>query len=159
MSKPSSSASSKQPKQPIAKYRPVLTAPQIEHILALCKYSIDQKESMAIIGILAPFQAKIQNAGINIAYQTSPKQSIEESLGMASNSSFSNLNFFSAASTTYSSKEAYWEGCYNRYTKDPAACTLAEIHAAREHMYLNDLMSDDEVREFEATHTSNIQGS
>ncbi len=43
------------------------------------------------------------------------------------------------------SKEVYWKRCYEKYIQDPASCTVPEIEAAYEHMYLNDLMTTEEM--------------
>lgn len=119
------------------KYRPVLPAHLIEHILALAKSENPiSASSIEVVGILAPFQAKIQNDSLTPAYTTEPKQSLEEKLGMST--------------PHYDDKVDYWAACYNKYVATPAECSLAEIQAAQEHMYLNNLMSDEEVAVFEA---------
>lgn len=72
------------------KYRPVLTSTQITTILYLAKiYGLPDLKlsapSMSLISTLAPFEAKIKNAGISPAYVTSPKEPVDtyslESLG------------------------------------------------------------------------------
>lgn len=133
----------------LPKYRPSLTAIQIEHILALAKTETGgiSQISMSLIAVLAPFQAKIQNAGIVPAYiigdNPAPKQSTLESLGGAPTAS---------EIPTHMDKETYWAGCYAAYKDNPVGCSLSEISAAKEHMYLNDLMTPEEERE----HESNI---
>lgn len=125
-----------------AKYRPSLTAVQIAKIVSLCKQETPMSlESMTIVGTLAPFQAKIENAGIQPAYTTSPPETVEAKLGMT------------APATDYNgfeSKEAYWLDCYVHYCDEPTHCTLEVIKAAKEHMYINDLMSPEEIAEFES---------
>ena len=122
------------------KYRPVLSACMIDHIVSLAKTeSPISSESITLLGILAPFQAKIQNEGITPAYVTVPTKSLEESLGLE----------VPVTHPLGMAKEAYWESCYNSYKLNPASCSLQEIQAAREHMYLEGLMSEEEVVEFE----------
>lgn len=136
----------------VAKYRPVLTASQILHILTLCKTeSPISSESMSVIATLSSFQAKIENAGITPAYiQAAPKPKANslEALGFVGASSVETVD--TTLAPTYEDKEAYWSHCYAKYSTNPASCTLQEIHAAKEHMYINDLMSEEEVRVFES---------
>ena len=129
------------PATPKTKYRPVLTADQIEHVLTLCKNQSPLTElDISLISTLAPFQAKIQNAGIAAAYTTTPKPNLLESLGATPTSSTPDI-----------SKEHYWENCYlklEQYGSDNL--TIAEIKAAHEWRYLNDMMTPEEELEFES---------
>ena len=124
------------------KYRPVLTAADIGHILYLAKMEAPiSSASVRILGILAPFQAKIENAGIKPAYVEKPykaKVNSLESLG------------FSKPAIVDMPKEVYWEASYNKYKGSHSNCSLEEIRAAQEHMYLNDLMSPEELFTFES---------
>ena len=129
---------------PTPKYRPVLTAAQITHILHLAKTENPiSSQSVSVIGTLAPFQAKIENAGLTPAYtitstsKEDKKRDLIFSLGIPT------------ASTSYMSKEEVWERCYTKYKLTPTACSLEEIAAAKEHMYLNDMMTDEELKSFE----------
>jgi hypothetical protein len=139
-----------------AKYRPVLTALQIEHILYLAKSERPMAAlSLSLISTLAPFQAKIQNAGINAAYSTSPKMGLMESLGVEAGaetapaiSSDYNNSAIIPTSASYN-KQAYWKHCYNKFKADPVSCSLREIEASQEHAYLNELMSPEEIAAFE----------
>ena len=123
------------------KYRPVLTAAHIEKILELAKTEKPgiSDISVSLIGVLAPFKAKIDNAGIEPAYTIEPtsKANVVSKLGGALDNELS--------------KEDYWERCYNRVqhhgTKN---CTLEEIEAANEHKYLHDLMNEEESEAFES---------
>ena len=126
------------------KYRPVLSAGAISHILALAKSeSPITSASLEVISILAPFMAKIENDAISAAYEATPKQSLEEKLGIG-------MPLPNKHETTMTlTKEEYWESCYAKYKNLPTECTLKEIQAAREHMYLHDLMSPQEIAEFE----------
>lgn len=135
--------------RPVTKYRPVLTAAQILHIITLAKSeSPISTESIGIVSCLVPFQAKIQNAAITPAYTMAPAKvkahSLESLGGMTED--------IGGLPTGDGSKpkEEYWEICYFMYKTSPTTCTLQEIQAAREHMYLNDLMTPEEMVEFEA---------
>jgi hypothetical protein len=123
-------------------------------MLALAKTETPlSTSSIELIGILAPFQAKIQNAGITAAYVHTPKESIEQSLGMLNTADYTSYTQQKAgmSMSPAMTKEEWWEACYVHYIKAPEYCTLQQIQAAREHMYLNDLMSDEEIREFEGS--------
>lgn len=137
-----------------SKYRPVLKVSQIIHILKLAKSeSPISSASISVIGTLAPFLAKIENDGIQAAYTiapTIPKQSTLESLGgtPASCDDSTLLSEISAEGLALT-KEEIWEKAYVLYKTNPTFCSLDTIQAAREHMYLNDLMSPEEAAEFE----------
>jgi len=134
---------------PISKYRPSLTASQIRHILCLAKLDMSQ-ESISIIKTLAPFEAKIANNAIDPSFTTTPNLSVEDSLGMDSPLS-------PHTSDNPRDKVTYNLSCYLRYKNitDTVGATyvtmsLSEIQAAKEHMYVNDLMSETEEAEYEA---------
>jgi hypothetical protein len=144
------------------KYRPVLTAAQITKILALAKLEQPiSAESFSLISTLSPFAAKIANNGIQAAYSLAPiKPSTLESLGGPSDHPDFDITNVTGSINTGGlglgrSKELYWEQCHDKYGSDPVACTLEEIQGAKEHMYLNDLMSPEEVVEFEQETKSN----
>ena len=133
------------------KYRPVLSATAIAHIVSLAKSeSPISSASIEVIGILAPFLAKIENAGIAEAYEIKPpKMTIEESLGLQAPITTLASKYSPSPDTAYLSKEELWKVCYDKYSLDPISCSVSEIQAAREHMYLNDLMSPEEIEDFE----------
>jgi len=127
-----------------AKHRPVLTAAQISHIVLLCKLEDPLSEtSMSIISYLAPFLSKIENSGNVAAYEMigrKPAHNSLEGLGIPTGE-----NLLDGMS-----KEEIWAKSYAKYELDRVSCTLQELQDAREHMYLNDLMTELEVLEFEA---------
>lgn len=133
---------------PAAKYRPVLTAEQIEHILALAKTeSPISATSFSVIATLSPFYAKIQNNAVTAAYSTTEKSSkfSVDSLGGTSSTHPDNTSYDSNVS-----KEAYWEQCYTKYEiAGPASCTVEELQAVAEYRYLHDLMTPEEQTAFE----------
>tara|TARA_R110002167_G_scaffold366375_1_gene595551 strand:- start:13720 stop:14166 length:447 start_codon:yes stop_codon:yes gene_type:complete len=133
---------------PASKYRPVLTAAQIEHILTLAKLeSPISATSFSVIATLSPFLAKIQNNAVTAAYSTTEKSSKFSVSGLGGTSLAQPDN------TTYDSnvsKEAYWEQCYTKYEiAGPANCTLEELDAVAEYRYLHDLMTPEEQANFE----------
>ena len=131
------------------KYRPVLTAGQIEHILYLAKSESPMTQAaMTIIATLSPFQAKIENAGIAAAYtmqDPKPKVNSLESLGGLASS-----KVLTTEPDACETKEEFWELCYEKYMANPAICSLDVIKGAQEHKYLNDLMTAEELSDFEA---------
>lgn len=135
------------------KYRPVLTAKQILHILKLAKTEQPaiSAASFSLIASLAPFQAKIDNAGIIPAYTIQPIR--------PSNTSLEELGGAISAGLPPYNKEDYWERCYTKYSTNPVTCNLEELHAAKEHMYLNDLMSSAELEEFEKGNVTGVKSN
>jgi len=122
-----------------AKYRPVLPDYLIAHILELAKKEAGgvSEYSYELIGILAPFKAKIDNLAIAPVYTTTdPKLEQFESLG-------------GTVVDAAMPKEEYWQLMYEKYQIAPQDCTLKEIEAANEHAYLQHLMSDADMEAFE----------
>ena len=127
------------------KYRPVLTAENITHILKLAKTESPLSDaSTAVIAVLAPFQAKIDNAGIVPAYTTSTPNKQEKA-----NDLLDSLGFPSIRPDPTVPKEVLWKQAYKKFKASPATCSLVEIGYAQEYMYLHDLMSPEEMVEFE----------
>ena len=146
------------------KYRPSLTKTQIEQIIALCKVD-GSTHSLDVLRALAPFYAKIQHSAIKEAHTVQPKQSVYELLGMdtpqATVTSTQETNTASeikeATADTidindYVTNADYWLACYTKYEADKVSCTVQEIEAAKEHMYLNDLMTPEQEEEWEIQH-------
>ncbi len=135
------------PINPKAKYRPALTTMQILTILDLARTAPITEDKMSVISTLAPILAKIQVGAIAPAYVThqgkrsiakTPEQLLEELGG-----SLQDLPLDL-------SDPHYWAKCYDKHCAFPATCTKEEVAAAQEHMYLNDLMSEEEIQKFEA---------
>jgi hypothetical protein len=144
---------------PAAKYRPVLTAVQIEQILYLAKSEQPLSSmSMSLISTLSPFQAKIQNAAMAPAYTVGASKPSEadvmQSLGVAPADNRVVGNIHAPIDWSGMSKQEYWEACYNKFNASPVSCNLDEIAASQEHAYLNDLMSSAELAAFEADFVS-----
>lgn len=133
----------------IPKYRPVLTAEMIVHIIALAKKDLASSKygeadtiNASLISTLAPFQAKIDNAGITAAYiMAPPRKSLLESLGEINPKNIP---------VGHSTKEEYWKHCYYKFIEAPTTCSLIEIDGYNEHKYLNDLMTPEELTAFES---------
>lgn len=130
------------------KYRPVLTAKQILHIIQLAK--LEEPISMcsiSLISVLAPFAAKIDNAAITPAYITTPALSMTDknlaALGSEVSAEIEAMHLIS--------KEERWAKAYAKHMLDPVDCSLVEIADAKSHAYLNDLMSADELADYEAS--------
>ena len=136
------------------KYRPVLSALQIAKILELAKREQPlSNESMAVISQLSPFMAKIENAGITAAY-TLKGRATPDLLSLLGGTPTANPTGPEALGLT---RQVYWEQCYQAYNIDPASCSLKQIEGAKEWMYLNDLMSEEEKAEFESPSLSQLQ--
>ena len=90
------------------KYRPSLTAEQITKILELAKLEAPSMSatSMSLIASLAPFKAKIDNAGIIASYVPVPAKTSTTSLEV--------LGAASAQVEQGTDKEEYWALCYER---------------------------------------------
>ena len=136
-------------KPSIPKNRATVTASMVAKILYLAKTeSPITEEAIQLVAKFAPLQAKIDNAGLTPAYITTPAISKLESLGGIDTTVKDDS--YTLAGHDYPTKELYWEACYKLYSSNPELCNLSTISSAREHMYLNDLMSEEEVNEFEA---------
>ena len=131
------------------KYRPVLTAAQILHIITCLK----QEAPLTDIGFscltsLVPFKDKITAGTVTPSYtaaSTASVDSVETSLAA--------LGYPGEQEHPDEhprTKEQLWEECYKKYTESPSNCSAGQIESAFEHMYLNDLMSPAEMAEFEA---------
>lgn len=127
------------------KYRPVFSASLLQHIEILAREDYmknNSAKSLAIVGIVAPFLAKISAGAMNPVYtEKEPKVSLMESLGA--------VDPKGQNSKEQISKEDYWGLCYDKLLNNPSLCTIAEIQAAKEYKYLHGLMSAEEIQDFE----------
>jgi len=123
------------------KYRPVLTASQISHLISLCKKDLSS-ESLLCISILAPFEYKIQNGSISPSYRLIPKIGLSEAMGMDEDID-ARLN----SETLSRDKKQYAD--YLRYIHDPSACNLEQIKSAQAYMWTNDLMTESQEQEYQ----------
>jgi hypothetical protein len=105
---------------------------------------------MELAGILAVALTKIDNDVRAPAYVVSPKMTIEEGVGLTVVSSTpASRSGYTLNGVSWSSKEEYWAACHYLYNTSPESCSVEQIKAAKEHMYLNDLMTDEEILDFE----------
>jgi hypothetical protein len=148
----------KSAKPPITKYRPVLSALQIDKILTLCKAEVPMEDiTITLIANLSIFKAKIDNAAITPAYKVQPQLTSSDVLESLGGSALANsleslpaMPSVSIISTDTVTKEEYWLQCYNKYIQSPTYCSLEEIAASNEHKYLHNLMTPEEVTIFES---------
>lgn len=123
------------------KYRPVLSAAQIAHLISLCKDRLDLPESISCIGTLSPFMAKIENTAIQAAYTLQPNKSLVDELGLGEEN---------IATKTH---ELYQKHLYEQWLAvgmKNDSFSLVEIKEISLYRYLNDLMLDEESEAFEA---------
>ncbi len=134
------------------KYRPPLSNAQILHILTLCKSESPSisDASIDVIATLGPYQYKIENSGVAPAYTTTPQSKVKLFEKITGSSIVSPLAADGTEEDYILTKEDYWRQCYHTLQTDPNECSLKMIQAAKEHMYLNDLMSEEELKEFES---------
>jgi len=137
------------PQSPQVKYRPVLTEAQIEQVLYLAKTqtpTIDTT-SMSLISYLTPFLSKIQSRANKPAYTSSIRAPSYNSI-----ESLSETTAQVQASTIerITTKAELWSNAYSKYKLDPNSCSVVDIENAREHMYLDGLMTPEEASNFEA---------
>ncbi len=152
------------------KYRPAFSAEEVEALatILLEAYLTDLKKPpyldtkpsdstrayspkmqllhYSLVGKINLLRAKIANSAITPAYTTEPHSKdrigMLESLGMPEEEI--------AIAVGGKTKEAIWKRCYEKFIDNPASCTVPEIEAAHEHMYLHNLMTSEEVAAFEA---------
>jgi hypothetical protein len=137
------------------KFRPVFSFAALQQIYTLAKADYIQSSSplsLEILGIVAPFLTKIEIGTINPAYvlvDQEGKLSKEEKLLISLGASLAEEKHKNNEIQMRSSKEIYWEECWKKFNENPESCSILEIKAAKEHAYLNDLMSQEEIEEFE----------
>jgi hypothetical protein len=137
------------------KYRPVLTAKDILHILGLAKTEVPlTTASINVIQKLSVFQTKIENSAILPAYSSIRESKAERDTDLLNSlgCNLTNSTTMTLDSNLHDTKEQYWKASFIKYSQDKKACSLDELHAAQEHRYLNDLMTAEE----ESVHESNL---
>lgn len=154
------------------KYRPSLSGLQIAVILDTFRsLPIKSAEHISIMRTLSPFLAKIECGAIvpsHTAQRDPAKVDLLSAIGASLDHSSSRevameLRGYPTVDIPTITKEQWWHQCYEYYIlhlTDPAGkpITPEQLHAAKEHMYLNDLMTAQEVSEFEslAPSTNNL---
>ena len=144
------------------KFRPVLSPKEIEHIVLLCKREqpAPSSASMKLLTKLAPMLTKIEIGAVKPAYTLTEHADLLTTLGgiaAAPSPSYKAPALLveqaekgTIHSSAYSTKEEYWEACYQKFSMNPTACSLAELLASDEWRYLHELMTEEEARAFEA---------
>lgn len=122
-----------------AKYRPYLTIQQLHYFLSLCEAD-NRTETETIrartIRELKLFIAKNDLGAVSPQYTTSPRQSVEEKLGLALDSS---------------DPVTRRKAAYDLWNTNPTLCTQSEIIAATLYRYENNLMTPEEELAYEAS--------
>jgi len=146
-------------KKKVTKYRISLPPDIISHLISLAKKD-SSTLSIEALKILIPVQAKIDADILKPSYITNPKPDLFEQLGFESFESpdiFIPKPFYDYTPNrspidpnAFATKEDYWEACYKKYKLYLPNCSIREIEAAKEHMYLNGLMTPEEIKEFES---------
>ena len=129
------------------KHRASLTEVQIRYIIDISKITLSKTSTNAnipyeLIAYLAPLLTKIEN-GKKPDFIPATKPNHMAMIGELGEIPAPRLH-----------KEERWSLAYAKYKLDPISCTLVEIADAKEHMYLNDLMSKTEVTVFESAITT-----
>lgn len=131
------------------KYRPSLTMTQITTLIELCKNQQPMSPNiMDVLSVLAPYYTKIQLGTVqpNHTVSNKPKTPADLLTELGCNDSTGESYI-----STNMSKAHYWEQCYNKLlTNGPDLLTAEELAGAQEHRYLNNLMTPEEVAEFDA---------
>ena len=144
------------------KFRPVLSPSQIYTILRICKERIPMSEEvMAVIAVLSPFYAKVQNEGVKAAYEIGEGkgrfESIEKKLGMGFDVGIGmNVGMGIEMNPSEKNWDLIRKLAYDKYVSNPTDCTILEIEYSNQYMYDNGLMSESEEREYEKNSLMNI---
>lgn len=145
----------------LAKYRPSLTAAQLTRLEALLKeqasspnFSGFSATDLELLTILGKLTAKIQAGVQTAAYVAAPAQTEAEkqqsTLASLGGANLSEAEVRVSTVAGYDTKEEYWAACYAKYSQSVASCNPQEIEAAMEHMYLEELMTPEQVTAWES---------
>jgi len=93
------------------------------------------------------FIDSVSKANKLIADLYAPNLSIRNNNGLQAREYIPNI--YEVHQEEFLTKEDYWEACYKKHQKYPDHCTIRDLEAAKEHMYLNGLMTPEEIKEFE----------
>lgn len=143
----------------IKKYRPSFSHTQLLHLLYLARSdssladSATRSLSNTIVQVLAPMVAKIDCNAIAHSHICYPKSSLLSQLGELES------NSLTTQTHTGEAKLSYNLSCYNKYCERPLECSTQEKEAAKEYMYVNDLMSPEEEKEYEGNYKTALSAS
>ncbi len=122
------------------KFRPCLSAAQIEHILFLARSEKPlSSASRSVIASLCTFQVKIVNEAVSEAYETRDKES--ELRGL--------LGFSSEETNGTLSPTEKRAAAFKKYSDRPNLCSIEELELAHTYRYENNLMSKEEEADYE----------
>lgn len=121
------------------KFRPVLSAAQISHILTLCRGN-PSAMSIEIIQKLSMFEYKVSNEIVKPAYVSTPIQSLAESCG------FDSVDHHP---TVINVSEISSEVLYNLWLKEPSALTVSQLKTVQNYRYEQNKMTIDEEKNYE----------
>jgi hypothetical protein len=120
----------------LAKYRPVLTATQITHLISLCRQDLSV-ESIRCISILAPFEYKIINGVVSPAYISEPALQLANKLGFETEPKKQSMSLEQA------------KIMYRDYKANIGSITIDEIKECLGVLYVNDALSAKEESDYE----------
>jgi hypothetical protein len=126
----------------IAKFRPVLSADEIMHILKLAKRDAT-KESMALVASLARIEWQIRNGAMTPAYISTVQPTLVEDLGFDEPAPSKNTGAHVDSGTVS------LEVLYSIWCQEPESLTAADIAKVRAWRYENSKMTVDEEKLFE----------
>lgn len=124
--------------QAVQKYRPVLTGPQISHLISLCKRD-GSRDSLSCLSQLVLYEFKIQNEITKPVYASTPKIELVDQLGFSDSA-------MPAESDIHISPEAL----YNLWMVKPEDLTVHQINLVQQYRYENNKMTLDEEKKFES---------
>jgi hypothetical protein len=129
-------------KDALTKYRPVLTAQQISHLVTLCKRD-GSRDSLSCLGQLVLYEFKIQNELLQPALISAPKEKLINSLGFddgeESNPRKGTEGIHIPAETLY-----------NLWLVSPQELTVHQLGEVQKYRYENNKMTVDEEKKYEA---------
>ena len=136
----------KKTKNPNPKHRASLTEAQIRYIISKAKVGVlvnqdDSYIAYELISYLAPLLTKIENGSKKPDFIPATKPSHMSMLG--------ELGEIAPAPAGIP-KEERWSLAYAKMKLDIDSCSLLELTDAKEHMYLNGMMTREEEIAFEA---------
>jgi hypothetical protein len=120
-----------------AKYRPVLTATQITHLISLCRADLSV-ESIRCISILAPFEYKIINGVVSPAYTPEPALNLSSKLGFEMAPDVQSMSLEAATRL-----HLLWK------SGQTANISITEIKEALGVLYVNDCLTEKEESDYE----------
>lgn len=120
------------------KYRPYLTLPEIEEIIASLSRT---SQNMALLKYLKQYHNKISQEFISPNLTIAPRKDFIHSLELSPSTSFS------PSPIDYASLK---KAAYDKWRINAASCSISELQLSSLYRYENDMMSPEEEKEYEA---------